>query len=76
MLRERPYPRLLQQLKLHFGPLAKTQSIEWHHHPSPWNNKFKRSPSVNKVMITVLWHCEGVILVDAMESGEAVSSDT
>lgn len=75
-LREGPYARLLQQLKLHFGPLTTRQSIEWHHHPSPWNNKFKMSPSVSNVIITVLWHCEGVILVDAVERGEAVSSDT
>lgn len=75
-LRERPYPTLLQQLKLHFGPLTSRQSIEWHHHPSPWNNKFKRSPSVSTVMITVFWHCEGVILVDVIERGEALSSDT
>jgi len=27
-------------------------------------------------MITVFWHCEGVILVDAIERGEALSSDT
>jgi len=76
MLMERPYSRLVQQLKLNFGPLTTRQFIEWHHYLSPWDNKFKRSPSVSKVTIIVLWHCEGVILVDAMERGEAFSSNT
>jgi hypothetical protein len=73
-LRERPYPILLQQLKLYFGPVTKRQSIEWRHYPSPWKENFKKSSSLSEVMITILWDCEGVMLVDAMERGKAVDS--
>lgn len=37
--------------------------------------KIQKSPSADKVMITVLWDCEGVIVVDAMPRGETVKSD-
>jgi hypothetical protein len=36
--------------------------------PSPFSQgeKMKKSPSPDEVMITVFWHFEGVILVNAM----------
>jgi Transposase. len=36
--------------------------------------KIQKSPSADKVIITVLWDCEGVIVVDAMPRGETVKS--
>jgi hypothetical protein len=38
--------------------------------------KIKNSPSASKVMITVFWDCEGVILVDAMSRGEMTQTHT
>jgi histone-lysine N-methyltransferase SETMAR len=36
----------------------------------------EKSPSASKTMITIIWGCERVILVDAMTGGETVNSDT
>jgi len=49
--------------------------MEWHHLQSPRKKKFKTSPSPRKVMITVFWDTDGVILVDVMARGETINSD-
>jgi len=52
-----------------FGPM------EWHHQQSPRKKKFKTTPTSGKVMITVFWDTDGVILVDVMARGETINSD-
>jgi hypothetical protein len=54
---------------------TKRQSVEWHHPQSPRKKKFKTTPSAGKVMITVLWGIDGVILVDVMARSETINSD-
>jgi len=34
------------------------------------------SPSTGKVMVTIFWSCEGLILLDVMQRGMKVNSDT
>lgn len=58
-----------------FGLGSDTQSMEWHHPHSPRAKKLKKSPSPGEVMITLFWHCEGVILVNAMLQWETVNSN-
>ena len=53
----------------------KRQSMEWHRAQSPRKKKFKTTPSAGKVMITVFWETDGMILVDVMARGETVSLD-
>ena len=57
----------------HHYELTKRQSVEWHHPQSPRKKKFKTTPSARKVMITVFWDTDGVILVDVMARGETVN---
>jgi hypothetical protein len=59
----------------HFEPETKGQSIEFHHPQSPRRKEFQNNPSAGKVMITVFWNCEGVILVDVMPRGETFNSN-
>jgi len=47
--------------------------VEWHHLQSPRKKKFKTTPSARKVMITVFWDIDGVILVDVMARGETIN---
>jgi len=49
--------------------------VEWHHPQSPRKKKFKKTPSAGKVMITVFWDADGMILVDVMARGETINSD-
>jgi len=59
----------------HYEPETKRQSMEWHHPQSPRKKKFKTTPSARKLMITVFWDIDGVILVDVMARDETINSD-
>ena len=59
----------------HYEPETKRQSVEWHHPQSPRKKKFKTTPSAGKLMITVFWDTDGVILVDVMARGETINSN-
>jgi len=56
-------------------PQTQRQSMEGHHPTSPQKMMFKAIPSVRKVMDTVFWDAEGVILVDIMPCGQTINSD-
>jgi histone-lysine N-methyltransferase SETMAR len=58
-----------------FEPETKRQSMEWHHPQSPRKKKFKTAPSAGKVMVTVFWDCDGVILVAVMPRGATINSE-
>jgi hypothetical protein len=49
--------------------------MEWHHSQSPRKKKFKTTTSAGKVMITIFWDTDGVILVDLMARGETINLD-
>ena len=59
----------------HYQPEKKRQSVECQHPQSPRKKKFKTTPSAGKVMITIFWDIDGVILVVVMALGETFSSD-
>jgi hypothetical protein len=44
-------------------------------HPTTPRENFKATPSAEKVMATVVWDAEGVILVYIMPCGEAINAD-
>ena len=50
-----------------YDPETKQQSKQWLPHGSSGPIKFKSEKSVKKVMATVLWDSEGVVLVDFLE---------
>lgn len=60
----------------HFDPESKRQSMEWHHVTSPRTKKFKVTSSAGKVMATVFWDMQGVILVDIMPRGTTINSES
>src|SRR6266496_2694956 len=55
-------------------PETKRQSMQWHHLGSPSPKKFKLLPSDGKVMITVFWDIQGVLLLDFLPKGETINS--
>ena len=59
----------------HYEPETKRQSMEWHRTTSPRKKKFKTTPSAGKVMATVFWDSEGVILIDVLPHGETINSE-
>jgi len=51
----------------HYDPENKRQSMEYHHKQSPQLKKFKTLASAGKVMLTVFWNLECVVLADFLE---------
>lgn len=58
----------------HFQPESKRQSMQWKHPGSPAAKKFKVVSSAGKIMTTVFWDCEGVLLVCFQKHGETVNA--
>ena len=57
-----------------FDPKNKIQSKEWHPKGAPGPVKFKAERSVEKVMATIFWKCEGIILIYFLEGTKTVTS--
>ena len=57
----------------HFDPESKKQSMQWKHPGSPPPKKFKRVSSAGKVMASIFWDNQGVIMVDYLEEGRTIN---
>lgn len=60
----------------HYTPETKAQSKQWRHPTSPKPKKFKTEKSAGKVMATVFWDRNGVLLVDFMPKGTTINSES
>lgn len=60
----------------HVTPESKRQSMEWRHSTSPKKVKFKRTLSARKIMCTVFWDRQGVLLVDFLPRGDTIKAQT
>jgi hypothetical protein len=49
--------------------------MEYHHKGLPAPKKFKTNGSAGKVMFTVFWNSEGVVLTDFLQKGATVNSE-
>jgi len=59
----------------HFDPETKAQSMAWKHPWSPPPKKFKTVPSSGKVMASVFWDAEGVIMIDYLKKGHTINGE-
>ena len=60
----------------HNTPTSKRRSMEWHHAQSPKRpRKFKQSASAQKLMASVFWDRQGVLLVDFMPCNTTINAD-
>ena len=50
----------------HWDPETKFESMQWKHKDSPPPKKFRTQPSAGKVMATVFWDSEGILMIDYM----------
>lgn len=57
-------------------PETKQQSRQWKHSESPKPKKFKQTLSAGKIMATVFWDRQGVLLVEFMPRGTTINSNT
>ena len=49
--------------------------MEWRHPNSPRTKKFKAQKSARKIMATVFWNSQDVILVDILPKREIINSE-
>ncbi|UYV74088.1 hypothetical protein LAZ67_11002072 [Cordylochernes scorpioides] len=59
----------------HFTPESKQQSMQWRHSGSPPPKKAKTVPSAGKVMVSVFWESEGVLLLDFLNKGQTITGN-
>jgi len=59
----------------HFDPESKRHSTVWKHVGSPPPKKFKVTMSAGKVMATVFWDNQGVILTNYLPKGSTVTPE-
>ena len=57
----------------HFDPESKMQSKQWKHPGSSPPKKFKRVHSAGKVMASILWDSQEVIMIDYLEQGRTIN---
>ncbi|UYV80644.1 hypothetical protein LAZ67_19001202 [Cordylochernes scorpioides] len=59
----------------HFTPESKQQSMQWRHSGSPPPKKAKTVPSAGKVIVSVFWDSEGVLLLDFLNKGQTITGN-
>jgi len=59
----------------HYDPENKRKSMEYHHKGSLVPKKFKTKDSAGKVMWTVFWNSEDVVLSALLQKGATVNSE-
>jgi [histone H3]-lysine36 N-dimethyltransferase SETMAR len=58
----------------HVTPESKQQSMEWRHSLSPTRKKFKTTLSARKIMCTVFWDRQGILLVEFLPKGQTINA--
>ena len=58
----------------HYQPETKQASMQWKHVNSPTPTKFKVTPSAGKLMATIFWDMQGVLLIEFQEHGRTVTA--
>jgi len=48
----------------HWDPESKLETMQWKHVESPPPKKFRTQTSAGKVMATIFWDSEGLLLTD------------
>ena len=56
----------------HFDPQSKMKSKQWKHPGSPPPTKFMRVHSAGKIMASIFWDSQGVIMIDYLEQGRII----
>jgi histone-lysine N-methyltransferase SETMAR len=64
-----------ETMVLYHDPLSKRESMEWHHPGSPRPKKAKVDKSQKKIMASIFWDCEGILLIDFKERNTTVTGE-
>ena len=54
---------------------TKQQSVEWRHNASPCPKKFQVQKSAGKVLASIFWDQDGILLVDYIPEGQTINAE-
>ena len=57
----------------HYDPQTKQQTVEWRHSGSPRPKKCRVQKSVGKVLASIFWDQDGILLTDYLPKGQTIS---
>ena len=58
----------------HYDPETKQQSMEWRHSGSPRLKKFRVQKSAGKVLASIFWEQDGILLIDYLPNGQTINA--
>jgi len=59
----------------HYNPETKQQSVEWRHSGSPHPKKFRVQKSAGKVLVSIFWVQDGILLIDYLPKGRTINAE-
>lgn len=59
----------------HYEPESKQDSMQWHKKGTPPPKKFKVAQSAGKIMATVFWDSEGILLINYKDKGVSITGN-
>jgi len=58
----------------HYDPETKQQSMEWRHSGSPRPKKFRVQKSAGKVLASIFWGQDGILLIDYLPKDQTINA--
>jgi len=58
-----------------YDPESKQQSIEWRHSGSPRPKKFRVQKSTGKVLTSIFWDQDSILLIDYLPKGKTINAE-
>ena len=59
----------------HYDPETKQQSMGWQHSGSPSPKKFRVQKSAGKVLASIFWVRDGILLIDYLPKGQTINAE-
>jgi len=59
----------------HYDPETKQQSMEWRHSGSPRLKKFRVQIFSRKVLASIFWDQDGILLIDCLPKGQTINAE-
>jgi len=59
----------------HYDPATEQQSMEWRHTASPRPKKFQVQKSAGKVLASIFWDQDGILLIEYLPKGQTISAE-
>jgi len=59
----------------HYDPETKQRSVDWRHSDSPRPRKFREEKSAGKVLASIFWDQDGILLIDYLPKALTINAE-